>query len=236
MAEAANLPPEEQREWNHKKGEYPVLKNDPYLIEEDLTNPGVYQKGKDNYPVFSHLENLINVLTSPLPSGIFTQNTSSDYPYPILKHLEPVLPVLTKPLPAGIFRSTDSYPFFPHLEPVLPVLSHPYPVGIFIDNDESDYPFMSHIDDVIPVFTRPYPEGIFIGNSDEPYPFMTHLKPIPIGICYHTDNLSEVSTPPTLDWISDYDFLETSIIEITIPENCIFYTYSFPENTQINRT
>ena len=227
--------PEEQRQWSQKKGKYPNLKDDPPLVNLNLDSQGIYQEGSEGYPVYPHIEDLIKVLTEPLSAGIFTLNANSDYPYPKLNHLENLIPVLTEPLPAGIFRSTPSnnYPHFVHTEDLIPVLTKPYPEGIFISNKEEVYPFMTHIDNVIPILTKPYPEGIFIGDSERSYPYMTHLNLVPLGICYFTENLSEIDIPSTMETISNYSFFGTSITEIELPEGCTFYRHSFPENTNI---
>lgn len=223
----------EDKQWVQYKNFYPILKNDPTLVELTLDSKGVFQTDKNSYPVYPHLESLIPVLTEPLPAGIFTLNPESDYPYPLLPHLESLIPVLTKPLPAGIFQIEDSYPIFPHTESLIPVLTRPYPSGIFIDNEETEYPFMDHINTLIPILTKPYPAGIFISDSEEQYPFMAHLNLVPIGICYYTENLEEVEIPSTMEAISDYSFLKTSIVEVVLPENCLFYKTSFPEDIKI---
>ena len=256
--------PIEDRQWNQKQGEYPTLKNGHELLDLNLDAKGLFQIEGNDYPVFPHLKELVNVLTEPLPSGVFTLNANDDYPYPKFNHLETLIPVLSEPLPAGIFilntdedypkfthletlvpvlsdplptgiftLNTVSYPKFDHLETLIPILTKPYPQGIFISDDENDYPFMTHINDVIPILTKPYPEGIFIGDSEHSYPYMTHLNLVPLGICYFTENLSEVDIPSTMETISNYSFFGTSITEIELPEGCTFYRHSFPENTSI---
>lgn len=122
------------------------------------------------------------------------------------------------------------YPFIEGLPRAIDDLNSPYPSSFFVQTD--DYPYVMNVPDGLD-FSNPLPIGFYSQNNNE-YPIISDVPDeIIAGAFCHAVNLSSVIIPESVKTIGRYSFSYTALTAVTLPEDCTYYSTSFPKDCAI---
>ena len=178
----------------------------------------MYQEGTPYTALMAELEP-IEYLANFISDG-------SDYPY--IEGLD-IIPVLSDPKPLGLFSIDNGYPYYEGLK-LINVFEDPKPLGLFQIQDS--YPFLEGRK-LIKVLEKPYPLGVPI-IEDGKYPKYDNLNLTPMEAGHITPNLTKIEIPPTVKYIGSQAFTFSSLTDVTLSEDCMYFSTSFPEGCKIN--
>ena len=159
--------------------------------------------------------------------------------YPTLIDEAPLIEIPNSPVPYNTFKQNNEvnngYPYIQDTEYCISVPKEPYPICAYVQNGVTNdgYPYITNTDRYLNVVKEPYPDGIFIQKKEQ-YPKLGNLKPINDGAFCHASNLRAMKIPRSVKYIGETAFTHTTLTEVTIAADCVFYPTSFPEGCKIN--
>lgn len=129
----------------------------------------------------------------------------------------------------------NSYPVLLDERPMVEAYSEPLPYKVFRQNENinNGYPYIKDSNEYLSVLKSPFPQTIFIQSKNE-YPKFSNLKPIDAGAFCYASNLRTMKIPKSVKYIGETAFRHTTLTEVTIATDCVFYPTSFPEGCKIN--
>lgn len=135
------------------------------------------------------------------------------------------------PYPNSVFSIDDGLPYLSFVN-IIQVPQSPNPSALF-NSRTDDLPYIPMLN-IQNILQKPYPNTLFIIEKNKPsYPryFPNPLVPIGIGC---NSSIEELVVPPSMKEISDYAFYGSNLQEVTLPSNCKYYPFSFPQDCIVN--
>lgn len=149
-----------------------------------------------------------------------------DYPY--IDGLPKEVLEIKQPYPYAIMsQQNGEYPKYKHLNTI--PLKSPYPAILFIQKD-GDYPYIQGLN-LIPL-SSPYPVSIMIQGEDM-YPKFEKLNLVNAGAFSNSINLNSIKISKSLSYIGRYAFTNSSLTDVKLPEDCSYYSTSFPKDCKV---